>query len=109
MIKRVKRIFESSIKEEYEKIRISHKKRMSEKNFLSIDKARGNSLKTDWQKAKIKKPESLGVKVLENYPLEKLREYIDWTPFFLTWELKGKYPVIFENEKYGAEAKKLFE
>ena len=106
--KNVKEKFESSIKEEYEKIRISHKKRMSEKNFLSIDKARGNSLKTDWQKVKIKKPESLGVKVLENYPLEKLREYIDWTPFFLTWELKGKYPAIFENDKYGSEAKKLF-
>ena len=107
--KNVKEKFESSIKEEYEKIRINHKKRQSEKNFLSIDKARENRLKTDWEKIKIKKPETLGVKVLENYPLEKLREYIDWTPFFLTWELKGKYPAIFENEKYGAEAKKLFD
>ena len=107
--KNVKEKFESSIKEEYEKIRINHKKRQSEKNFLSIDKARENRLKTDWKKIKIKKPETLGVKVLENYPLEKLREYIDWTPFFLTWELKGKYPAIFENEKYGAEAKKLFD
>ena len=45
----------------------------------------------------------------ENFPLEVLRNYIDWSPFFLTWELKGKYPAIFNNEKYGNEAKKLFD
>ena len=106
--KKVKEKFESNIKEEYEKIRINHRKRQSEKNFLSIDRARENRLKTDWQKIKITKPEKLGITILNNYPLEKLREYIDWTPFFLTWELKGKYPAIFENEKYGVEAKKLF-
>ncbi len=107
--KNLKEKFETGIKDEYERLRASHQKRMSEKNFLNIDKARENRLKTDWQKAKIKKPETLGVKVLENYPLEKLREYIDWTPFFLTWELKGKYPSIFESDKYGSEAKKLYD
>ena len=60
-------------------------------------------------KIEIKKPEKLGVTVLQNYSLSTLRKYIDWTPFFLTWELKGKYPSIFESDKYGKEAKRLFE
>ncbi len=107
--KSVKEKFEAGIKEEYEKIRINHQKRKSEKHFLSLNQARDNKLKTDWEKIKITKPETPGITSFKNFSLEKLREYIDWTPFFLTWELKGKYPAIFESEKYGVEAKKLFD
>ncbi|MDP2362953.1 MAG: vitamin B12 dependent-methionine synthase activation domain-containing protein, partial [Ignavibacteria bacterium] len=57
----------------------------------------------------IKKPNKLGITVLNNFNLKTLREYIDWTPFFTTWELKGKYPSIFEDKNVGAEAKKLFD
>ncbi len=57
----------------------------------------------------ITKPKILGVNVLENYSLDEIRNYIDWTPFFIAWEMKGKYPTIFENDKYGIEAKKLFD
>jgi 5-methyltetrahydrofolate--homocysteine methyltransferase len=96
------------IKGEYAKVREQHAKNLSEKVLLGINEARRNKLETDWQSLKIVKPEHPGIKVLNDYPLEVLREYIDWTPFFLTWEIKGKYPVILEHPKYGDEARKLF-
>ncbi len=73
-----------------------------------MKQARKNRLKSDWNKFDITKPRKLGVTVLRNFSLEVLRKYIDWTPFFQTWEMKGKYPDILENDKIGAEAKKLF-
>ncbi|TWT99192.1 Methionine synthase [Botrimarina colliarenosi] len=63
---------------------------------------------TDWQTVDIPTPEFTGVRVLEKFPLATLREFIDWSPFFQTWELRGKYPKIFEDATVGAEAKKLF-
>lgn len=105
----VKENFEKEIITEYKKIREGHLRKMDLKNFLSLEKARENRLKTDWDKVTIIKPESLGITVFKNFPLETLKDYIDWTPFFLTWEIKGKYPAVFENQKYGKEAKKLFD
>ncbi len=104
-----KESFNNDIKNEYAKLRENHLKRNEEKNYLTLEKARANGLKTDWNKINIVKPETLGVTILQNFSLETLRKYIDWTPFFLTWELKGKYPAIFENQKFGTEAKKLFD
>src|SRR3972149_1638240 len=98
-----------SIKVEYEKVRIYHSKKRAAKNFVSLSQARQNRFISDWNKIQIKKPEMLGVSVLKNYSLSTLRKYIDWTPFFMTWELKGKYPAIFDSDKYGREAKCLFE
>ncbi len=63
---------------------------------------------TDWQTVTIDKPAFLGRKVLDNFPLEKIIPYIDWSPFFQTWELRGKYPAIFEDATVGEEARKLF-
>jgi 5-methyltetrahydrofolate--homocysteine methyltransferase len=100
--------FISKYKQEYEQLREDHLKRKSEKKLIAIDEARNNRLKIDWTNAKIVKPKNSGVSVLKNYPLEKLIAYIDWTPFFLTWELKGKYPAIFNNPSHGTEARKLF-
>ena len=107
--KKIKEKFSKEIKAEYGKLRENHLKRAEEKNFLSIEKARENHLKTDWNKVKIVKPENPGVTVLQKYPLETIRNYIDWTPFFQTWELRGKYPAILSNQKYGEEAKKLYD
>jgi len=107
--KKIKENFEASLRDEYKRIREDHQKKKEAKNFLTIEDARKNKYICDWEKQNIKKPEKLGVTVLKDYPLENLREYLDWTPFFLGWELKGKYPAIFENEKYGDAAKKLFE
>jgi 5-methyltetrahydrofolate--homocysteine methyltransferase len=104
----VKNRFVSDITEEYRKLREDHKKKRTTQNYISLDKARENKLKTDWQNASIKTPCAAGVTVLNDFPLDTLRKYIDWTPFFMAWELKGKFPAIFENEHYGSEAKKLY-
>jgi 5-methyltetrahydrofolate--homocysteine methyltransferase len=101
--------YSQRIREEYNKTREQHLKNQSEKKLLSINDARKNKLNSDWSKIGITRPKCLGISVFENYPLEKLREYIDWTPFFLTWEIKGKYPAVFDNPKLGVEAKKLFD
>ncbi len=106
---KIKEKFEASARKEYQRIREDHQRKKEAKSFLTIEKARENKFKCDWKKVEIKKPEKLGVTVLKNYPLQNLLEYLDWTPFFLGWELKGKYPAIFKNEKYGDAAKKLFE
>ena len=63
----------------------------------------------DWATVDIPTPEFTGTRVLEDFSLAKLREFIDWSPFFLTWELKGKYPKIFDDDKFGPEARKLFD
>ncbi|MGE5440828.1 MAG: methionine synthase [Bacteroidota bacterium] len=97
------------VKKEYELLREDHQKRQEAKNYISIGEARENRLKSDWQKIPVRKPKYPGITVLEDYSIRELRNYIDWTPFFSVWELKGKYPAIFDNPDYGAEAKKLFE
>jgi 5-methyltetrahydrofolate--homocysteine methyltransferase len=101
--------FISSITTEYKRVREDHSKRQTEKNLISIEKARENKFKVDWSKEKIVTPTIQGVSIFRKFSLEKLRTYIDWTPFFQTWEMKGKYPAIFEDSKYGIEAKKLFD
>ncbi|MBK7227362.1 MAG: methionine synthase [Ignavibacteriales bacterium] len=98
-----------SFKNEYVQLRDDYSKRKSDKNYISLDKARQNNLKIDWKESSIKKPNKPGVTVLKDFSLETLRKYIDWTPFFTTWELKGKYPSIFEDKNVGVEAKKLFD
>ena len=105
----IKSNFETETKKEYQRIREDHQKKRAAKSFISLEEARKNKLRIDWSKEEIFKPMKSGITVLKNFSLETLRNYIDWTPFFLTWELKGKYPSIFENEKYGQESKKLFQ
>ncbi len=107
--KETKKVFSKGIKEEYSKLKSEHAKKQSEKDFLTIEQARKNKLNIDWANYQIKKPNKLGITVLQNYSLEEIRKYIDWTPFFLTWELKGRYPEIFNNTDYGKEAKKIFD
>jgi len=104
-----KKKYMNSFKDEYDKLRDDYLKRKSGKSFITLNEARANSLKTDWESIKITKPKKGGITVLKDFPLEELRKYIDWTPFFTIWELKGKYPAIFEDEKLGDEAKKLFD
>lgn len=96
-------------KEEYDKLKEDHLKRKSDKNYITIEQARENRVRIDWDKAEIRKPNKLGIEVINDFSLANLKSYIDWTPFFLTWELKGKYPEIFENKKFGEEAKSLFD
>ncbi|PID59993.1 MAG: methionine synthase [Ignavibacteriae bacterium] len=104
-----KKKFANKILEEYKTLRENHLKKQTKATFVSINEARNNKLKIDWNKSKIAKPNFLGIKKFSSYPLTEIKKYIDWTPFFIAWEMKGKYPKIFENEKYGKEAKKLFD
>lgn len=95
----------TEIKEEYSKIKEAHLKKMNSKDLLGILDARNNKPKFDY---KIIEPKVKGISVYNNYNISELRNYIDWTQFFLTWELKGRYPNIFEDKNFGDEAKKLF-
>ncbi len=99
----------NEIKTEYAELRTAHAARQQEKNYLSIDQARAKSSGIDWTGFKSKQPSFLGVKYFEDYSLAEIAKYIDWTPFFSTWQLSGKYPRIFDNEVVGKEAKKLFD
>ncbi len=93
---------------EYEEMAIKHAQTRSQKGRLSINEARANMMPVEWDGYEIKKPSFLGVKTFENYDLGEIAKFIDWTPFFSSWELKGVYPRIFEHEKYGEAAKNLY-
>lgn len=80
-----------------------------EKNLVSFDEAVKNRFQTDWETVDIPEPSFLGLRTIEDMDLETLRTFVDWSPFFSTWELRGKYPRIFEDENVGEEAKKLFD
>ncbi len=97
------------IKAQYAQLRIDHASRQKDKNFIPIEKARENHVKIDWSNYKATKPKFLGTKVFEDYDLAEIAKYIDWTPFFQTWQLSGKYPKIFDDEIVGKEAKKLYD
>jgi 5-methyltetrahydrofolate--homocysteine methyltransferase len=104
-----KTAYTQTIKDEYAALREDHAGRQRDKSYLTIEAARANGFKADWETTPITKPSFLGTKVLDNYPLEELARYIDWTPFFHTWELKGRYPRILEDVNLGEAARKLFE
>ena len=96
------------VKKDYKRVREQRVGRTSAKQFLSLPQARANKLQLDWANYSPPKPSFLGTQTFANYPLEELSEYIDWTPFFRTWQMQGKYPQIFEHPTLGEEAKKLF-
>jgi len=100
--------YSRDVKEEYEKLREDHRSRLASKEFLKIEEARANRLALEW-KSPPPKPKKIGLTVLPNFPLETLRRYIDWTPFFQAWEMKGKYPDILTQPETATEAKKLFD
>jgi 5-methyltetrahydrofolate--homocysteine methyltransferase len=99
-------LFHQNIKEDYAKYREEYANRQREKKYLSIEQARKFDVKVNVQN--IVKPSFTGTRVFENIDLETLKAYIDWTPFFQTWELAGRYPQILSDEVVGKEATKLF-
>lgn len=106
--KDLKTDFVSALKEEYETVRVNHAGRRAKIKWLNIEQARKNKVAIDWDNFKPIEPSFTGLKSFDDYPLAELRDYIDWTPFFHTWELKGRYPKIFDDAQKGVEAKKLF-
>lgn len=101
--------FFAKIKAEYKQLREDHLNRNKEKAYVTVEQARQNGLKLNWANTEIVKPAFLGSKVFVDYPLDELVPFIDWTPFFQTWELHGRYPKIFEDAIVGPEAKRLFD
>lgn len=100
--------FVKNIKEEYAKVRAQHTKNRALKVILPIEKARANRYKIDWEKSVIHTPKQLGITPV-SVSTEELIPFIDWTPFFRTWELHGKYPQILKDEVVGEAASRLFD
>ncbi|MCL4151596.1 UNVERIFIED_CONTAM: hypothetical protein GTU68_051144 [Idotea baltica] len=101
--------FAQETRDEYTKLREGHLSRQRAKSYYDLETARKNKFLIDWTKGVAPKPKQTGIQVLNDYSLEEISRYIDWTPFFYTWELKGRYPKIFDDPQKGTEAKKLFE
>lgn len=101
--------FAEKINLEYDKLRDIHLNKKSIKNFVSIDEARAKKTSIKWDNYQPVKPTFIGTKTFDNYDLAELAEYIDWTPFFNTWELYGSYPKILTDKVVGVEATKLFD
>lgn len=96
------------IRAEYAKVAAAHARSEAEKVRLPLSRARENAHKIDWPAYKPTKPEFFGTRVFEDYDLAELARYIDWTPFFQTWELRGRFPAILEDEKQGEAARALW-
>jgi 5-methyltetrahydrofolate--homocysteine methyltransferase len=101
--------FMAELNKEYERVREQNKNAQAQNKFISLEEARKNKTAIDWKTSNLVKPSFLGNKVFTDYPFEKIVPYIDWTPFFHSWEMKGSYPKILSDPERGAEAKKLFE
>mgnify|MGYP001239176952 CR=1 FL=1 len=100
--------YAKSVREEYDKLREGYLTRSRDKNYLSIEEARKNKLQLDWNSFEPKKPDFIGTKSIE-VELSELVDFIDWTPFFQSWELYGKFPAILSDEVVGEQATNLFE
>ncbi len=105
-----KSAYVSDLRGEYAKIAAAHARAQEDKARLSLSAARANAIKLDWSGAyRPPKPALLGSKTLIDYPVAELIDFIDWTPFFQTWELNGKFPAILDDAKFGAAARPLYE
>ncbi|RXM40249.1 methionine synthase [Chryseobacterium sp. CH21] len=98
----------SDLKNDYSDFREKFLNRQVDKDYVSIEEARENNFKIDWKNEEIFTPNTIGIKVIENQDLRELLPFIDWSPFFRSWDLHGKYPNILEDEVVGAQAKELF-
>jgi 5-methyltetrahydrofolate--homocysteine methyltransferase len=116
----LKSAFDKKTREDYERLRRDHSARTQRKNLLTLEGARANRTPIDWSNYVPPKPEFLGVRVYQTagsaqndtvhfFSLRTLAEYIDWSPFFHAWELRGRYPAIFEDPKIGKHARELFD
>ncbi|PAU72486.1 methionine synthase [Vreelandella alkaliphila] len=104
----LKTAYVAEIREEYEKVRERNAKRRPKAADLDYTQARKRRFRTDWNSFTPAKPQVLGLKTFDNYDLEELVERIDWTPFFMSWQLAGKYPKILEDKVVGEAARNLF-
>ena len=100
--------YKADLKVDYEDFRVKFLDRQIEKVYVTIDVARKQNFKIDWKNEQITKPKNLGIHIIENQDLRELLDFMDWTPFFRSWELHGKYPQILTDEVVGEQATILY-
>ncbi|WP_179334214.1 methionine synthase [Winogradskyella costae] len=108
LLKKDSKIYKNQIREEYDLFREQFLKRTRKKEYLTIKDARKNKFNIDWNTSEIVKPKQLGIQVIENFDITKLEDFIDWSPFFRSWDLHGKYPAILTDNVVGEQATELF-
>ena len=100
--------FAQQIRDEYQQMRDRHAGKQQKKNFVTIGEARQHKFRAGWKAHEVARPQFLGTKVFDDYSLEEIAQYIDWTPFFMTWELAGRFPKILDDEVVGEHARDLY-
>ncbi|WP_179339300.1 methionine synthase [Winogradskyella ludwigii] len=108
LLKKDSKIYKNQIREEYDLFREQFLKRTRKKEYLTIKDARKNKFKIDWNTSEIVKPKQLGIQIIEDFDITKLEDFIDWSPFFRSWDLHGKYPAILTDNVVGEQATELF-
>lgn len=93
---------------DYDRVRDQHSRKTPRTKPITLEEARNNKANLDWDNYTPSKPNQLSAQVFDEFSITTLKDYIDWTPFFMTWSLSGKYPTIFEHELVGEEAKRLY-
>ncbi len=101
--------YKKAIKLDYKSFREKFLNRTKQKEYLTLTEARSNKLQIEFKESDIKRPEELGIQVWNDFDLSKLRDFIDWTPFFRSWDLHGKFPAILKDDVVGKQATELFE
>ncbi|WP_299888966.1 methionine synthase [uncultured Lacinutrix sp.] len=101
-------LYKNQIREEYNKFREQFLSRTKQKEYRTIDEARARKFKIDWETTSIVKPKQLGVQTIHEFDIKSLESFIDWSPFFRSWDLHGKYPDILKDEIVGTQATELF-
>jgi 5-methyltetrahydrofolate--homocysteine methyltransferase len=97
-----------TLKKDYAQFRKGFLDRQKTKSYVSLSEARNNKLKIDWNTSEISKPKELGIQVIKNFDLQLLEKYIDWTPFFRSWDLHGRFPLLLKDKVVGEQASELY-
>lgn len=108
LLKKDNQVYKEQIREEYELFRKQFLKRSKIKNYVPLDEARKRKHKIDWNTTEIVRPNQLGVQIIRDFDLSKLLDFVDWSPFFRSWDLHGKFPGILTDTIVGAQATELF-
>lgn len=101
--------FAAKIKQEYKEVRENHKKKLAGRQLISLNEARRNKPDIDWENYQPAVPNNTGITLMDDVRVDQIRPYINWTQFFLTWEIPGRIPKIFDHPEKGEEAKKLYD
>ena len=108
LLKDNSQVFKDEIRAEYDKFRVQFLNRKKQKEYISIEEARKRKYLIDWSVSEIVKPKELGIQIIEDFDITKLESFIDWSPFFRSWDLHGKYPEILTDSVVGEQATELF-